>query len=514
MKSIRPAVDVARGATYLIANNIVTTVVSVAAFAIIARLISREEMGGLAVLLLIAAGMQFLAGLGVGSTATRFVASFEAAGEYEKMRRAGYECLVLNGLCVLVLCVGIFFSADMLASFLFGSISRANLLRFLTLEIGAVGVSQSLGGILVGLRRFKEISLTQMATFVVRQALVVMFLEFGWGLSGILIGWGIGDSLTSIFYVFYTRKFLGPPALGFGFAKLLRFSAPLFLGEGTSYVWGWFDRALLLPFVSLAQLGSYNVSVTAFGILNSLPGAISGTLFPFYSQLYHDESKESQMVGLEKAVKTASRYVSFFTIPLSVGLAVTALPAATLLAGNNYADSAYPLAILSISLAVACQAKALGPIFIVIGKTVTSAVVTIASVLIPVIVGAVLIPYLGILGVSLARGSSLIISMILSILILRMILKIRFDMKAYSYAWIASLVMAGAVLAAQSLFYSKYLLPVYILLGGTVFMLAIRSLHAISREDLELASDFLTPRLRFIARWLGRFLGVQGSVAK
>jgi O-antigen/teichoic acid export membrane protein len=309
----------------------------------------------------------------------------------------------------------------------------------------------------------------------------------------------------------YTMKFLGPPKLGFGFRKLLGFSAPLFAGEIASYASGWFDRALLVPLVPLAQLGSYQVAITAFGILNSMSAAISGTLFPFYSHFYAGGGEVSRTVDLENAVKSASRYVSFFTIPLSVGLAVTALPAATLLAGNIYADAAVPVAILSISLALACQARALGSIFIVLGKTVTSAILTIASLSIPILMGFAIIPYLGIAGAAIVRGSSLIISLAISVSILRMILRLRFDTAAYRSTWLASLAMAGAVLVVEALNYSKYLLPVYVAVGAAVFILALRSLRAVNREDLDLMSDFLEPRLGFVVNWLEKLLGVEGS---
>jgi O-antigen/teichoic acid export membrane protein len=468
-------------------------------------------MGGLAVLTLVAAGAQLLSDLGFGATATKFVASFEATGEYDKMRSAGYECIVVNVASTLVIAALVYFSADLLAASLLGSVSRASLIRLLALEICALGIRNPLSSILTGLKKFREVSLTNVVAFALRQGLVVAFLESGWGLSGIIIGWGIGDSFNSSALALYTWKFLGPPRLGFGFGKLLRFSAPLFLANVAGYASSWFDRALLLPLVALAQLGSYNVAVTAYGILSSAPSAISGALFPYYSHFYPDGSQISQTINLENAVRTASRYVSFLTIPLSVGLAVTALPAATLLAGNNYADAAYPLATLSIFLALTSQVNALSQVFVVLGRTVTSAGVTIASVLGPILVGMLIIPYLGIPGASLARGLSLVISLILSILVLRRFLKVRFDMQAYGYAWIASLVMAGVVLIVQQLFYSKYLLPVYVAIGAIVFLIILRLLHAVKPEDFELISDYLGPRMRFIGRLLEKLLGLKAE---
>lgn len=152
------------------------------------------------------------------------------------------------------------------------------------------------------------------------------------------------------------------------------------------------------------------------------------------------------------------------------------------------------------------MANALSQIFVVLNKTGTSAGITIGSVAVSLAVGAALVPHLEIPGVFVARGASLVISLALSAALLGKLLRLRFDMEAYRSAWMASLLMAAAVLAFEASFYSKYLLPVYVVVGGGVFFLTLRPLRAVDREDIQLASDFLGPRLRFIGEWTRRLL--------
>jgi O-antigen/teichoic acid export membrane protein len=470
-------------------------------------------MGGLAVLNLVVAGTQLVAGLGVGATAVRFVASFQSKGDYESMRKAGYECLLINAIATVIIAALAYLFANTLALFLLGTSARGNLFRLLVWEILALGVNYSLSNLAMGLRRFRAFSIISITSFVIRQGLVVTLLVLGYGLPGIIIGWGIGDSLNSALLLVLIRKVMGPFRIGFGAVKLLKFSVPLYFGEAAGYAWSWFDRALLLPLVSLSALGAYNVAVSAYGILDSLPGSISSTLFPYYSHFYKD-GEASGTVDLEGAVKTASRYVSFFTIPLAVGLAATSLPAATLLAGTSYADSAYPLAVLSIFLAAACLLRALGATFIVLGKNVTSAMVTITSIIVPILLGALMVPYIGIIGGAIARGASLIIALIISTVILRRRMKLRFDLSAYGHTWVAAILMAVAVVAFEAVFYSKFLLPLYVVVGGVVFILCLRFLHAVKIEDLDLLSNFLGRRTRFIGNLLERVLGVRRSTVR
>jgi O-antigen/teichoic acid export membrane protein len=486
----------------------VNSAVSLVAFAYIARAITRYEMGSLAVLMLVAGGVQVLTDLGVGLAATQFVATYEAKKEYKNMRAAGYTYLIINALMTAIVVIAIIVSADSISKFMLGAASRANLFRLVTWEIAAISVNGAFNSILTGLKRFREISIASMSSFAVRQSSVVILLAMGLGLPGILIGWAIGDSLNSLLLGALTRKHLGQFELGFGFTRLLRFSAPLFTAQVANYAWAWFDRALLLPFVTLAQLGAYNVAVVAYGILNGVPSSMASTLFPYYSHFYKGGTAASGKQDLENALKTASRYVSLLTIPLSLGLAATAVPAATLLAGTNYFDAAYPLAMLAVFLAVSCWLGAISQIFVVLERPTASALVTIGSVLLSVLIGLVAIPHFGILGASLARGFSLLFSLALSIFILRIVFKPKFDTAAFRQAWVAGICMVAVVLALEWIIYSKYLLVLYVVVGGIVYIVLLRAQKAISIDDMELLSGFLSPRFRFIMIWAEKALGV------
>ena len=129
-----------------------------AAFAVIARALTREDMGILAVLTLVASGAQVLSGLGLGSTATQFVASLQGQGDPDNTSRAGYSCLIINASMTAIVATVTFFSAGPLAVYLLGTASRAIFFKLLTWEVAALGVNYSLGSLLLGLKRFRNYS--------------------------------------------------------------------------------------------------------------------------------------------------------------------------------------------------------------------------------------------------------------------------------------------------------------------------------------------------------------------
>ena len=206
---------------------------------------------------------------------------------------------------------------------------------------------------------------------------------------------------------------------------------------------------------------------------------------------------QSQVVGLN-GLPEVSRLLALVPSDTSQ------LPAATLLAGPTYQDAALPLAIMSISLALACQVRALSAIFVVMKKNVTSALVTIGSVMCPVLLGIVIIRFLGVVGASILRGVSLILLLVFSVAVLRRILRFRFDMDAYVRSWIASVLM-GVTWVVEFLYYSPRLLPIYVIVGGVTFAILLKLFKAVTHEDLNLTYDYagliFKPLVELLEKW-------------
>jgi len=196
---------------------------------------------------------------------------------------------------------------------------------------------------------------------------------------------------------------------------------------------------------------------------------------------------------LEKAVRTASRYVSYVVVPLAVGLAATARPAISLFAGRAYEMGASPLAILSLFGAVTFIGAALSDIFSITQRTKLSALLTLIGVSTSVFLGFLLLPSTGVYGAAVLRGVAMILSLALMLIVLKRmkLFRVAFDFEALWKSWAASSVMAAAVLGSQFLLYSKYLLPLYVLLGGIVYLVMLRFLRAVRAQDVHLAKAFV-----------------------
>jgi len=154
-----------------------------------------------------------------------------------------------------------------------------------------------------------------------------------------------------------------------------------------------------------------------------------------------------------------------------------------------------PLTIFALAFAVTAFATPLYPVLMALEATSAVASITTVSVTISLVVAFVLLPVLGIVGVAIARALSILLSGIFLVIILRRKMTLDLDLHTVAKTFIAGTVMAGVLLGVQLIYYNKFMLPAYILLGGVVYLLMLRLLKTMSLEDMNLLRSFLGKRL-------------------
>jgi len=119
-----------------------------------------------------------------------------------------------------------------------------------------------------------------------------------------------------------------------------------------------------------------------------------------------------------------------------------------------------------------------------------------------------LIPQAGIVGASLSKMFSGIVSFAFIMYSLRRIFGWRFDREALKKSWLNSALMAFIVLIVQQFLVGQFYLPLYILIGGVSYFAFMRLFRVINTSDIALVKDFLPKRLEFVADILAKLLAV------
>jgi O-antigen/teichoic acid export membrane protein len=509
-ESMASAVEVSRGASYLTLQTVVTSVAQVVAFAILARIITPSEVGVLAIIALITGLSQAFDGLAFQQATMKYIGEWTGSGE-DFAAGVFYQALRVSLIISVPFAGFIFLESGFLAQALLGTVAQARLFRVLAVDALAYGgVLPVANGAVLGAKRFKEAAAIGTVGQVLRQCLIILLILFLKDFIGLVYAWVLSDFAMFAAFGLYASRVIGISKMHFQLRKLMSFSWPLSVGNLISFAYNWFDRAILIALVPLASLGVYNAALYAYGAVTGLSGALSSALLPVYSNIGSGGGLE----GCRRATWLTSRYVSLVAVPLGFGILATAKPALTLFVGEAYAGGVVPLMVLSLAFVLTAFGLALSPMLTALAKTREVMWITIFSVLLGLVSAYILLPFLGIVGASVARGVATVASLGLAIFVLKRMHAMSVDVEMAWKSLVAGAVMAGVLILVQMFIYSRILLPMYALLGVIVYLLLLRILNAVRKHDIDLMERYLGPRLAVIARALGRILLTGGTAPK
>ena len=501
--NLTSAVTVSRGASYLTIQTLVTSIAQVLSFAILARIITPGEVGILAILTLIVALAQALNGGAFQQAATKFIGEL-GTGSKEAASAVFYQSIRVTLTLSVPIAICVFVGAPMLASALLSSAAEAGLFRFLAVDILVYsGVLPVAIGTIYGMNRFKAAAFIGSAGVILRQCLIIVLIILTRNFVGLVYGWIVSDLVLLAAYGLFIIHNLGLPKYPFSLGKLISFSWPLSIGNVISFASGWFDRAILIAFVPLASLGVYNAAVIAFGVLSGVTGSVNNAILPAYSEI----GGRSGLESCRRATWLSSRYASLTLVPLAFGLFATARIALTIFVGQAYVGGTASLMVLSLMFAFTLFGITLSTMLVALSLTRPAMWITLASVLLGIASAYVLLPLgFGITGASIARGVAMVVSLGLTLAVLRGKKAVQIDFKTMWKSLVAGGIMAGVLVIAQMIFYSGILLPAYVVLGGIVYLTALRVLKAVQGHDIELIRRYLGHRLGFASKVLGAIL--------
>ena len=363
-----------------------------------------------------------------------------------------------------------------------------------------------LNGALLGVRKYKEIAAIGVGSTLLRQALIILLVILFGSFLGLVVAWAISDLATTAVYFIYVLRLFVFRRFDFSQRELLEYSWPLWISGAIGFGQNWFDRYLLIFYVSLSALGVYNATVIAFGVLSGIANAITTSLFPLYSS--HGSEK---FVRLSESVRLASRYASFLILPICWGLIATAEPALSLFLGNAYVSGAQSLIVLTATFAIgAFSITAVGPVLLASGETLLSSIVSIISVVASIALAFILLPVEGIFGAAVARGVGTLLTAALTVVAVKRKNFLRLDVEAIWKSNVAAISMAAVLIIVQLFLHSRFLLPVYVVGGMVIYLAMLRVLKVIHEDDIELIRLYLGPKLSLASRLL-RILLLNGA---
>jgi len=488
---------VAKGASYLFIQGLAANACSLLFLIIAARIISVSNVGAISALGMIATLFMTIGTFAVPSGATKYISEYLGKGEESTAKDVFEKCLKFGFLTTVIISLVCLALSRLISTFALSNASLQPIIMVLALDVGVAIFNSFLNGVLFGLQEFRTIALVGIVASALKLLGPIYFLIAGLSLFGVITGWIIADLASALLLLLLVwssfRKVKSSDALSFG--EILRYSLPLYGSCIIAYFSATVDRFVILSLSNLTVLGIYSIAMAAVNAIGIVSSSIGSSLFPQMAQLHGLYGRDA----LKEASVKASRYVFLIFVPLSIGLLATACPTVKLFFGGGYTSGSLSIMIVSAVVAFTSAGVIIDNLLLSLGMTRTILEASVISVAIGAAVSGLLVSPLGSIGAAIGRAALLFSSFAYSAYMLRKSFGLHLDTGAFKKSLICSSIMAIGVIVAQLLLSGEYMLPLYIAIGGLIYVLMLRLSKALTHQDVQLLGQILPSRFqRFI----------------
>lgn len=359
---------------------------------------------GIWVLIFSITGYYGLFDLGIRSSIVRYVSKLTATNQREDLAK------LINTSLFSYTCIGIFaFFLTLLGSLCVDRVFRIppefhSTAHWLLLMVGSavalgfpLGIS---GGILEGLQQFYVLYWTNIVSTLLRAALIVYFLNRGYGLLTVAFITVFLPIVASVVRGFIAFRSLAAP-LGFRyvdrvfFREMANYSGVTFIIIVAGRLRFKTDEIVIGTFISAVAITYFNIGARIVDYAGDLVTSLAQIFVPISSQ---SEAK-GNIDRLRKIFVAGNRFCAFLVFPMTAVLIILGKSVIEVWVGRKYVAQSYPvLLVLLIPTALMLAQAASGRLLFGIGKHRTLAIVTFCEGVANLILSILLVRPYGILG--------------------------------------------------------------------------------------------------------------------
>jgi O-antigen/teichoic acid export membrane protein len=250
-------------------------------------------------------------------------------------------------------------------------------------------------------------------------------------------------------------------------------------------VYFWVDSVMLSVMKGDEEVGLYNAAYRILVVLQLIPGAYWGAVFPLMSRLYMS-SKASLLVILHKSLK----YMLILALPIALGTTLLADRFVIQIFGADYEAAALGLQILTWTIVFQFLSASYVHLFNSVNRQMVVAFYLVFTLLANVVLNAVLIPKYGLVGASIATVVTGAMNLACAFVVSRR-LGYAIPLKGLAIA-AAKVVTASAAMGAFVKYFDSLHLLALVPAAAAVYFAVVLGLGAIDSEDTAMLRSALT----------------------
>ena len=285
---------------------------------IIARILGKDLYGEYGVVKTTMFYIAAFSTLGLGFTATKFVAEYIEKGR-EEVRAIIVSSLKITTVSSSFLCFLLMFFADSIAELA----NEQNLtvpFRFLGPIIICRALNTTSSALLAGMKKFKAIGISTIvsgAILLVFGALLTLFFGVLGSLSALLLSQMI--NVIALLPSLY-KEIKGTQTGNKNFTwPLLTFSLPVTLQEFVYAVTNWLTTLILARYASLGQIGLWTAAGQWNAIVSAIPGLLSNVILSYLSSNTDNVKSQKMLMNRMLMINFVSVFIPFVVVCIFSG---------------------------------------------------------------------------------------------------------------------------------------------------------------------------------------------------
>lgn len=425
----------------------------------LARELTVEEYGLIFAVLSLILFVNVFRVLGISDASTKYIVDFIAKKDYSGVKTVIFSqsIIFLFTTTIFSVCLWLF-SSFLSLNYFSNSLAKPVLLFFLFyFVIHAFNTVPLL--LLRGFQKEKFYSLAEPIRMAGLFVSTIILFYFGFGILSPVIAYAIGSFISFLVMLFFSRKYwfvfsfkLYP--LRSMVKRLIGFGLPLMFGGFGNMIINQLDVLLITFFMTLTDVGIYNVILPTAMMFLIFGSSVSMILFPMFSELY----AKKLFNKIREGIKLLYKYLFVALLPFFLALFAFADIFLTTAFGDVYGSGVLPFRFLLIGV--------LFFIFAVLNNTILNAAghprFVMKSFLIVAAFNAVfniiLIPHFGLTGAAVTTMFSYFFLLLFSVYKLSKL----FHISAPWFQWLKTFFVGGIFIGSIYLLNKFIVLPLLI----------------------------------------------------
>lgn len=480
---------VLRGSALIFLMSAIASVLTYVFRIYLARELTVEEYGLIFAVLSLILFVNVFRVLGISDASVKYIVDYIAKKDYSGVKTVILSQVIIISFTTTFFVILLWLSSSFLSLNYFSTpLARPILLFFIFyFVIHAFNVIPLL--LLRGFQNEKAYSLAEPIRIVGLFISTVVLLYFGLGILSPVIGYAIGSFVSFLVMFFLSRKYwfvfsFRKYSLILMIKKLFLFGIPLMFGGFGNLIINQLDVLLITLFMTLTDVGVYNVVLPTAMMFLIFGTSVSTILFPMFSELY---SKKS-FIKIKEGISLIYKYLFVFFIPFFLAFFAFADVFLVTAFGETYFSGVLPFRLLLIGV--------LFFMFVVLNNTILNATgnpnFVMKSFLFVALFNAVfnilLIPHFGLLGAAFTTMLSYFLLLLFSLYKLHKLFNISAPWFQWLKTFFVGIIFLLSIYFLKNIFFLPLLFEIclVIFLSGLIYLILSMLMGLINIKEIKI----------------------------